>query len=536
MKKARYIYYPVVIALLLIAGIYIGIRLKTFDNYNQQLFSIKAPKFNKVNEVMNYIQQEYVDTVNNEQLSDNAIRSILDNLDPHSGYISRSELASVNEPLEGNFDGIGIEFNIMNDTIYVITPIAGGPSEMLGIQAGDKIIKVDDKLVAGVKISNKEVFGKLRGKSGTKVKVSVLRRGQKKLIDFSITRGKIPIYSVDVAYMLNENIGFIKVSRFAGTTYKEFMKAANELKLMGMKKLVVDLRGNPGGYLNEASEMADEFIEDGKLIVYTEGRSRPKEEYRATKKGSFEKSEVVVLVDEGSASASEILAGALQDNDRGTIIGRRTFGKGLVQEQSEFPDGSAIRLTIARYYTPTGRCIQKPYEKGKAEDYYDEEMNRFRHGEFTNADSVKLDKKQKFTTPKGKVVYGGGGIMPDIFVPIDTNNRSVLFTEFIFKGIFNQFAIKYADENRASLKTFGKFENFRKGFVVSDKLISDLLAYAEKEGIKIKGREKELAKSKDNIRNQIKASIARMMWQNTGFYPITYEKDKMIEKAMEVLR
>ena len=537
MKNPRYFYYPIVMALLLIAGVYIGARMKTYDNYSRPLFSIKSPEFNKINEVLNYIQQEYVDTINNEQITDKAIRSIINNLDPHSGYISKSELQAVNEPLEGNFDGIGVEFNILNDTIFVITPIVGGPSELLGILAGDKIIKVDDKTVAGIKISNQEVFKRLRGKSGTKVKVSILRRGQKRLLDFTITRGKIPIYSVDVAYMLTDQTGLIKISRFAGTTYKEFMQAAEKLNKIGMKNLILDLRGNPGGYLNEATAIADEFLEEGKPIVYTEGRSRPKEEYRATSKGTFEQKNVIILVDEGSASASEIVAGALQDNDRGTIIGRRTFGKGLVQEQSEFPDGSAIRLTIARYYTPTGRCIQKPYENGKTEDYYEDELLRYKHGEFSNADSIKLDKSQRFQTPKGKIVYGGGGIMPDVFIPLDTTGQSLLYTEFIYKGVINQFAIQYADKNRNILKAYGSFVIFKEQFSISKQLLQDLFSFAQKEaGIKITGRDKEKILSEILISNQLKASIARMVWNNEGYYPIAFEKDKMIKKALETIR
>ena len=395
-----------------------------------------------------------------------------------------------------------------------------------------KIIKVDGKSIAGIKVTNKQVFEKLRGKSGSVVTVSVLRGNIKKPIDFEITRGKIPIYSIDVAYMLKPGIGFIKVSRFAGTTYEEYLSAFNSLSKQGMKKLVLDLRGNGGGFLKTAVELADEFLMDGLQIVYTEGKAHPKKVYNASTRGGFEKNQLVVLIDEGSASASEIVAGALQDNDRATIIGRRSFGKGLVQDQIDLPDGSAVRLTIARYYTPTGRCIQKPYDKS-LDDYYNEEYERYEHGELYNADSIKVDKSKVYHTPGGKTVYGGGGIVPDIFVPLDTIKYSHSLNRLYNTGTLNSFAFEYTDQNRAQLvSTYKNAADFIANYKVSEKEINALKNYiANKKSSTLTFTGKETG-----FIQILKALIGRNLFDKDAYYPILYENDTAILKAIDALK
>ena len=524
---------PLIFAVVLIVGIFIGLKLNQSNTMNSLIPTEGVTGNNKINEVLSYIQNEYVDTINKKQLTDNAIASLLENLDPHSAYIPASDLESTNESLQGNFEGIGIEFNILKDTIIVVSALSGGPSEILGIRAGDRIVKVDGKIVAGVKITNEGVLKKLKGKGGTKVTVSILRRGSNKLIDFKITRDKIPLYSVDVAYMLSDKTGYIKINRFAATTYQEYMDAFNKLTVQGMQNLIIDLRNNGGGYLNTATAIADEFLSNNKMIVYTKGKARPKEEYKATSKGSFEQGKLCVLIDEGSASASEILSGCIQDNDRGTIVGRRSFGKGLVQEQTEFTDGSAIRLTIARYYTATGRGIQKPYKKGDLADYYSEEVHRYEKGELQNADSVHFADTLKYRTPKGKIVYAGGGIMPDVFVPLDTMGRSQYLSNLIFNGVINEFALLYADKNRATLNKYKDVNDFDKKFNIDEALFNSLVVFAE--GRKIKKDEKGISASKAIIEMEIKALIARNIWRNEGFYPIFNKMDKTLTKAQEVI-
>ena len=527
-----YIYLPIVFSIVLIIGIYIGSTFN-LDKNNGLGSSASNKKYGKLEEILQYINQEYVDTINDKKLLENTIETMLQQLDPHSNYISAEELAASNEPLQGNFEGIGIEFNIVNDTIRVIAAIPGGPSERVGIHAGDKIIKVEGKNVAGVKITNKNIMSILKGKKGTKVKVSVMRNSNFSSIDFTITRGTIPIYSVDVAYMVTPKIGYIKISRFAATTYDEYMKSFEKLQQKGMTQLIVDLRGNGGGYLNTAVDMADEFLGDGKEIVYTEGKSRPRKDYKATDKGNFENGKLIVLIDDGSASASEILSGALQDNDRAIIVGRRSFGKGLVQEQSVFEDGSAMRLTIARYYTPTGRCIQKSYANG-SEEYFDEDSKRFANGELESADSIKVADLQKFKTPAGKIVYGGGGITPDIFVALDTTGRSFYLSELLYNGIINDFAFDYADSERAKLIAYKTVGNFNTNFFVSDALFDELVAYAEKN--KVHKNEKEIKLSKRILKNQLKALIARNIWNSEGFYPVIQSEDNVLKKAIELMK
>ena len=525
-----YVYLPIVFALILIAGIFIG---NTF-NFNKKEGGLSVGgnnKFSKIDEILKYVSEEYVDTIKPEKLLDNTITAMLKNLDPHSSYIPKEELAETTEPLQGNFEGIGVEFNIVDDTIRVVSAIAGGPSETVGIQAGDAIIMVDGKRVAGVKISNKGVMEKLKGKGGTKVKVGVMRRGKPKPLDFTITRGTIPIYSIDASYMVNKKTGYIKIARFAGTTYDEYMTAFKKLQMQGMEKLIIDLRGNGGGYLNTAVAIADEFLPEGKEIVYLQGKARPRKDHIATAKGDFEHGKLYVLIDDGSASASEILAGALQDNDRATIIGRRSFGKGLVQEESDFPDGSAIRLTIARYYTPTGRCIQKSYAEG-IDAYYDEEYNRYTNGEMENEDSVKVADSLKFKTPLGKIVYGGGGITPDVFVPVDTAGRSHYLSELIYSGIANDFAFNYADKNRKRLKEYKTAEKFNADFEVSSELFDSFIDSAEKNAIK--RNKKQIHSSEAIIKNQLKALIARSIWNSEGFYRVIQLQDNVLKKAVEL--
>ncbi|MBK7666592.1 MAG: S41 family peptidase [Sphingobacteriaceae bacterium] len=532
-KPKNSVFLPLYFALALVVGIVGGYYL----SFNTNLTGTNGKSQNgnvytKITSLLEYIKLDYVDTINEKQLVEKTVTSMLQSLDPHSAYIPAEDFAQVNEGLEGNFEGIGIEFNIINDTIRVITPISGGPSEKLGIKAGDKLIKVDGKNFAGIKITNKEVFEKLRGKEGSEVLVSVLRSGVKTLIDFKITRGEIPLYSIDISYMVKPGIGYMKISRFAATTYEEYLSAFNALSKKGMKKLILDLRGNPGGFLKAAVDIADEFLMDGLQIVYTEGRANPKKVYKATSRGSFENNPLVILIDEGSASASEIVAGATQDNDRATIIGRRSFGKGLVQDQRDLPDGSAVRLTVARYYTPTGRCIQKSYENG-TEEYYQEEMERYSDGEMISADSNKLDKSKKFITPGGKIVYGGGGIMPDVFVSLDTAKYSHFVNKLFYTGLITEFGFAYTDNHRAELLKKYTADKFVSDFNLGDNGIAEFYALVQKKKIEIPDSEK--AKSNANLKQLIKALIGRNLYDKDAYYPIINQTDNSLKKAIEVL-
>jgi len=523
---------PLWYALLITVGIVIGVSLNSsFKGGTNILFSRSASGgFNKINDVVNYIRQEYVDTINQQELVNSSITQILQNLDPHSSYIPADELKSVNEPLEGNFEGIGIEFHIQYDTIMVVSTIAGGPSETIGLRPGDRIVEVDKKKVAGIGIKNEDVFKYLRGQEGTKVALKVKRSGIEKLLDFTIVRGKIPIRSIETSFMANANTGFIKISRFSATTYDEFMEAVEALKKQGMQNLILDLRGNPGGYLNAATMLADEFLPDKKLIVYTEGKARPRKNYYATEKGDFEKGKVFVLIDEGSASASEILAGALQDWDRAEIIGRRSFGKGLVQEQTLFPDGSAMRLTVARYYTPTGRSIQKPYKNGYMA-YEEEVYDRFKHGEMVNADSTHFNDSLKYTTPGGKIVYGGGGIMPDVFIPIDTTADNEFARSVFGLGLVSRFSYDYTDKHRNKLNTYKSIDEYIKNFSADQRLLSDFFVYAIDN--KVRPDEKSIHASRQLIANQLKANIGRLLFGNDAFYRVVLSDDKAFNAALQ---
>lgn len=522
---------PLIYSIILIIGIIIGSLI--FRERDTEKYTANAhASAGKIDNVLDFIEQNYVDTVKRSDLEEKTLVAMLNQLDPHSEYIPAAELQQVNEPLQGNFDGIGVEFNIVNDTICVVHPIQGGPSEMVGVKAGDRIVKVEGKNLAGIKISNKKVFEALRGEKGSKVKVSIKRNGVKELIDFTITRGEIPIYSIDVSYMAAPGVGYIKISRFAAATYEEFRKAFNKLTKLGMKKLILDLRGNGGGYLNAAVDICDEFLSKGQLIVYTQGKASPKRVFKATDKGGFENKPLVVLIDEGSASASEIVSGALQDNDRATIIGRRSFGKGLVQEQIEIPDGSALRLTTARYYTPSGRCIQKSYSKG-LDAYYSEEYERYENGEMLSADSIHFADSLKYKTVGGKTVYGGGGIMPDVFVPIDTSFRSSYLNKVSYKGIVSDFAFNYADKHRKELMIHKNADAFVKGFHPTTSLLEEFAAYAAKQGVE--KNEVQLKRSSAYLLEQIKALIGRNLYDAEAYFPVILQDDRAFKAAVQKL-
>jgi carboxyl-terminal processing protease len=514
----------------------LGYKLTPVSTVNQQLFQLNMKRYNKFNDVISYIENEYVDSVNREDLVEEGIVGILDHLDPHSQYITAEEFHEVNDPLLGNFEGIGIQFRIEKDTIIVVQTIPGGPSEKVGLLPGDRIVEVNDSIVAGTGITNREAMRKLKGPRGTRVEVSIYRRGLSDLIDFVITRDIIPTYSMDIAYMAKEDVGYIKLNKFSATTYNEFKEAVDELKGEGMSALILDLRDNAGGYLQAAIDISDEFLEKGKLIVYTEGENQPRETFYATQKGSLENSDIVILIDEGTASASEIVAGALQDNDRGHIVGRRSFGKGLVQRQLDFPDGSALRLTVARYYTPTGRCIQKPYDKKNGfEDYYIESYHRYLNGEMENVDSIPLTDSLKYTTPGGKTVYGGGGIMPDHYIAIEKDEELKYYNTLLQNGLVFRFSFEYADNNRQQLQEeYPDFKTFNDQFEVTTAMIENLATYAQKNGVK---EDKEgLKYASDKIRILMKAFIGRNLYDDKGFYPIYHQLDKTFLKALDLLQ
>jgi carboxyl-terminal processing protease len=459
---------------------------------------------------------------------------MLKTLDPHSTYLTKEEVQLMNEPLQGNFEGIGISFNILDDTIFVINPVPGGPSERVGILAGDRIVLIEGENVAGIGIKTSDVFAKLRGDKGTKVTVAVKRKTIPGLLHFTITRDKIPIFSLDASYMIDDKIGYIKLNRFSFTTLDEFQNALSDLRKKGVEDLILDLSNNGGGYLDVAVKLSDQFLEDQKLIVYTQGDNHPKRNYTATSRGDFEKGRVVVIIDEGSASASEILAGAIQDWDRGIIVGRRSFGKGLVQNPMLLIDSSMVRLTIARYYTPSGRLIQKPYDQG-FDEYSNDLMNRLNKGELTSADSIVFPENLKYQTlTTSRTVYGGGGIMPDYFSPYDTSYQSLYFNKLLNQGILNFFVLNYVDDNRRKLHSnYPEFNEFNNNFIVSDDLIDRLITYAEGEGLELNAD--DLSKSKEQIRLLIKAYMARDLWNTSEFYQIINTRNNSVLKAVEIL-
>ncbi len=489
----------------------------------------------KIYRFLQYVSNDYVDTINLDKMVEEAIIGTLKNLDPHSVYISKDDVKAMNEPLEGNFEGIGIEFNILNDTLIVVNPIPGGPSERVGIVAGDRIINVDGKNIAGVGLKNSDVLKMLRGNKGTKVAVHVSRKGFPSILEFTITRDKIPIYSLDAAYMIEPRIGYIKLNRFALNTEAEFLEALEKLKKEKMRDLILDLRGNGGGFFNTSVALSDHFLSNGKLIVYTEGRNSPRTDYNATNTGAFLNGRLVILLDEGSASASEIVAGAVQDWDRGIIVGRRSFGKGLVQNQLPLPDGSMIRLTVARYHTPTGRVIQKPYGMGESESYYSDFNNRYQKGELFDEEKISFpDSLKYFTLQNKRLVYGGGGIMPDIFVPIDTSFYTNYYGRLVRRGVINQFVLSYIDENRDLLRNnFPTFEKFNNLFDVNNKMIEDLVKLGEKQGIDADSE--ALKTSEKEIRLQVKALMAQSLFSVNYYFQIINQNNAALQKAVDVL-
>jgi carboxyl-terminal processing protease len=488
-------------------------------------------KFSTALQIINFA---YVDSVDSPKLVEDAIIAMLKDLDPHSAYISKEDIDRVNEPLEGSFEGIGVTFQLFNDTILVISPVPGGPSDKLGIMAGDKIVAIEGENATGEKIDNQYVMDRLRGKKGTVVNVTIKRAGKKKLINFDIVRDEIPLNSIDATYMAAPKTGYIKLTRFSKTSVDEFRESVEELQQQGMKDLILDLRNNSGGYLNTAVELSDEFLTEGKLIVYTEGLQNPREDFFATKRGNFDEGKIVVLINEASASASEIVSGAVQDWDRGLVIGRRSFGKGLVQRPFRLPDGSVIRLTTARYHTPTGRSIQKPYDEGVSE-YYKDFKKRLDAGEFVSADSIHFPDSLKYYTPNGRLVYGGGGIMPDVFVPIDSTRFSDYYTDLVRKGIFNDFTMNFLDKNREELlSAYQEFDDFKERFFVDESIYNQFLE---------KAAESEVTRQEDdkyyypdeNIKIQLKALMARNLWDVNAYFQVINSLDDELDTAIELL-
>ena len=519
---------PLWVIIILLSGILIGLYIN-----KGVAKKVQVEGGSKFDEVMWYVGNDYVEKPDAQKLQDGAIAAMMEELDPHSAFISLDEFNEVNDPLLGSFDGIGVQFRLERDTIAIVNVIKGGPSEKVGLLAGDRIVYVDDSLVASKKLKNEDVMRKLKGPKGTKVRVRILRRGVEGLLDYTITRDAIPTYSVDIAYMLDDKTGYLKLSKFSATTVSEFKNAVINLEAQGMKQLIFDLRGNTGGYLAAAVDIADEFLPKGSLIVYTEGRNRPRQYMKARRKGMLEEMPVVVLIDGESASASEIVAGALQDNDRGTIIGRRSFGKGLVQEQIMLSDQSAIRLTVARYYTPTGRCIQKPYDKDH-EKYLLESYERYENGELFHPDSIHFADSLKFTTPKGKTVYGGGGIMPDVYVPLVDDSTEYYFNRIANTGVLYQYAFDYTDKHRAQLQRYQTVEAFDRSFAVSDAMFDELVKRAGEKGIKGNDEQKRVARREANT--LLKAYIARNLFDDEGFYPIYAPMDEILQRALEELQ
>lgn len=516
---------PLVLCVGLAAGVLIG------STFNSQRPSRDVGRdVQKLREVLTYIDTKYVDTIKTDKLVDESIRHLLSKLDPHSTYIPASDRILVNEDLRGNFDGIGIEFNVFQDTIVVVTALSGGPSEALGIRSGDKIIKVNDENVGGVGITTQDVMRLLKGPKGTEVNVTILRGNNPKPLEFKIVRDKIPSFSVDVAYMVDADIGYIKLNRFSATTYEEFSKALSNLKDQGMKKLVLDLQGNGGGYMSMAIDLADEFLAANKKIVYTNGKDKRLDtNASSTNRGNFETGDLIILVNEGSASASEILAGALQDNDRALIVGRRTFGKGLVQNPFDLSDGSELRLTISRYYTPSGRSIQKPYDDDEA--YQLDIIDRYKKGEFFHADSIKLNDSLKYRTLNGRTVYGGGGIMPDYFVPLDTTMNSHYLNALYSSLSIYEYAFNYTQENKEKLEN-NDFKHFKNNFVVSDKMLEDLITIGKRN--KVKPDYADLKRNKKIFQLHVKAQIARRIWGNDGLFPIINETNEIFLQSIKL--
>lgn len=515
--------------ILIVSALFLLFTIQSLKAQNQEL----QDNIKKIAALYQLVDYAYIDSVDIEELVDNAIVETLKELDPHSSYIPRKEIERMEEPLRGSFEGIGITFQIFKDTILVVSPIPGGPSDRLGIMAGDKIIRINDTVAYGDKVDNQYVMDRLRGEKGTKVDVSIYRKGSNSLIDYTIVRDKIPINSIDAVFMASPETGFIKLNRFSATSIDEFKAAVTELREDGMKNLILDLRNNSGGYLNTAVDLSDQFLDGGKLIVYTEGLKAPEQKYQATPGGIFRDGKLVVIINEGSASASEIVSGAVQDWDRGIVIGRRSFGKGLVQRPFPLPDGSMIRLTTSRYHTPTGRSIQKPYDNG-IEDYYLELSNRIEHGELIHPDSIKFPDSLKYYTPAGRVVYGGGGIMPDIFVPWDSTWISDYYTNLRRNGVLNQFTVQYVDDHRAEmLEKYPGVRDYMRDFEIDDDFMKEFIAFGE--GLDVTFEEEGYQRSADYLKVQIKAWMARNLWDISASYEVFTVIDEEFIKAMEVI-
>jgi len=518
---------PIILSIGLAAGILIGATFAGSDQGDSN-FMKGVMKFR---EVMSLIDHSYVDDVNNDEMVEKAVEGMLEKLDPHTVYVSAKDVEISNSDLKKDFEGVGIEFNIFRDTIVVLAPLSGGPSEKVGLLAGDKIVTVDGETVAGVGITNRGVIDRLRGKKGTKVNVGIKRQRNPDILEFTIERDKIPQYSVDAGYMVNDEIGYIKISRFSETTYDEFREKLKMLVDQGMTKLIVDLQSNPGGYMDRAVNISDEMLADNLMIVSQEGKEpRANAEYRAYRQGLFEKGALIVLINEGSASGSEIVAGAIQDNDRGLIVGRRSFGKGLVQSMFMLSDGSELRLTIARYYTPSGRSIQKPYDAGFSA--YQEDMhNRVEHGELFSSDSIKFNDSLKYQTLKGRVVYGGGGIMPDYFIPLDTGWDSRYYFKLMNYNVIREYALTYFQNNEKKLEKMG-FESFRTDFVVDDKIQKEIISLGEKLGVDYDAE--AYKRSELLIKTLLKASIARNAYGRESYYPIVNDVNEIFQESLKL--
>jgi len=523
-----------IIFLSILSGLFLGNILS--NRSNGLAFSgilSRSRAHNKVDELLSVVNSQYVDSVDMKEINEELMSDLVSKLDPHSVYIPASDLENVNSELEGSFSGIGVQFNIQNDTVMIVSVISGGPSEKVGLLAGDRIVKVNDTVFVGKAMTNEKVMKKLRGPINTKVKLDIRRHGTREILKYTITRGDIPVNTVDIAYMIEPHVGFIKVNKFGATTYTEFLNAIASLRNQGAKKYIIDLRENSGGFMEQAINMVNEFLPAGRMIVYSQGKSYPRFEAKSDGKGSCIKLPIVVLIDEFSASASEIFSGAIQDNDRGLIIGRRSFGKGLVQQQFSLSDGSAIRLTVARYYTPSGRSIQKHYDKGNAAAYQMDILNRYKRGELDSKDSIHIADSLKFKTIGGRTVYGGGGIMPDLFVPRDTTEFSPYLNKVINYGYLYQYAFQYADGNRSKLKGLKTWQLMDK-YLDTQNLVADFVSFSTSKGVVPNW--KEINISNKIILTQLKAYISRNYLGDTGFYPLLYKEDKTVKRALEQLR
>ena len=526
-NKKLQVWLPLLLSICMVAGMFIGYRIKG-NMPDNGIFSVDKER--PVQEVLDLIKRKYVDSENIDSLGTLAIQAILSQLDPHSIYLPAQELKQVNEDLQGQFFGIGIEFNIINDTINVVNVLEKGPSEKAGLLIGDQLIKVDDSLVAGKHITSPRLRKMINGDVGEKVIVTILRDGVQKAI--TIVRGPVPLYSLDAAYMIADTVGYIRLNKFSETTYKEFMQSLEKLNKQGMKSLILDLRDNGGGILTQATNIADEFLSGDKLITYTEGAHSPKKEYRCEKEGDFEKGKLIVLVNEGTASASEILSGALQDWDRATIVGRRTFGKGLVQEQYQLSDGSGLRLTVAKYYTPLGRSIQKSYKNG-IEAYDHDLINRFKDGEMMSADSIKHTGEKKYITESGNILYGGDGITPDVFVAMDTTGIDKNVMNALVSGTLNRFVYLNFLRHQKAFKQYTSPKMFEEKYVADDHTLSDLKLYAQKDSINLNLNNKV---EKEILQKQIKVLTASEIWRTEGFYEVKNTYDSTVMKALELVK